>query len=273
MKLLKICAKRNITLFKLSIKKELRYKSALLVGSLTQFTWAILSIMGYYGIYKLNSNEFPMNFQSLINYMWMQQALMYLFSLWNWDNDLLSSIKTGDIVYLLTKPIDLYNYWFSHIFLSRIAKSIFRAIPIITLSCLLPNFFQFKIISDGSVFLFLFSILLALIIVVSMEIMIYSVVLYIVDDRAIRIIFSSICQLLNGSIIPLQFFPKTMYSVIAWLPFSLTQDVSFRILNGDFTKIEMFEHLGYQLIMCISLIILGKLLLKKILLKIELQGG
>ena len=249
---LRICAKRNFTLFKLSIKKEAIYKSALVVGSLTQFTWAILNIAGYYGIYKLNANEFPMNFQSLINYMWMQQALMYLFSLWNWDNDLLSSIKTGDIVYLLTKPIDPYNYWFSHIFMSRIAKSIFRAIPIITLACLLPNFMQFKFISGGSVLLFLFSILLALIIVVSMEVMIYSVVLYIIDDRAIRIIFSSTCQLLNGSIIPLQFFPKTIYSVVVWLPFSLTQDISFRILNGDFTKIEMFERLGYQLIMCIG---------------------
>ena len=43
--------------------------------------------------------------EALSSYIWLQQAFLSLFALWNWEFDILESVKTGAVSYELLRPL------------------------------------------------------------------------------------------------------------------------------------------------------------------------
>lgn len=265
---------KYITLFKLYFVKEMQFRAAVFFGVITQFLWAILNILAYKAFYESALGNFPMSFQSLVNYIWFQQAFMFLFTNWYWEYDLFMSIKNGNVILEMLKPINIYHIWFARSLYSRVLKAILRSIPILIFAIIVPPPFRLSLAIDGFSFLmFLVSLILSLCMVVSIGMLVYMIAFFVIEDRAIRTVFSSIAQFLSGAIIPLAFFPTKVYGLVRWLPFSITQDIAFRIYGGDIIGVDIFVNIGIQLLYCIALILLGRATMHRAILKLEMQGG
>ena len=79
-----------------------------------------------------------MGMEALASYIWLQQAFLSLFALWNWDFEVLESVKTGSVSYELLRPTDIYSMWMSRSIANRLARAALRMVPVILLASLLP---------------------------------------------------------------------------------------------------------------------------------------
>ena len=90
---------RYLSLFRVRFLHGLQYRAAAYAGVATQFAWGFMEILMFSAFYKANSAAFPMSFQALSSYIWLQQALLALFMMWFLDEDIFASIRDGHVAY------------------------------------------------------------------------------------------------------------------------------------------------------------------------------
>jgi ABC-2 type transport system permease protein len=108
----------------------LQYRAAALAGIATQFVWGVMEILLYKAFYAENAAAFPMTFEALSAYIWLQQAFLALFMTWFFENEIFDTIINGGIAYELCRPISIYDMWFFRSMANRLSKAVLRCIPI-----------------------------------------------------------------------------------------------------------------------------------------------
>lgn len=266
--------KQYFAFFKIRFINFLQYKTAAWAAVGTQFIWGFMELTVFSIFYDEGLGEFPMAFQSLVNYIWIKQAFLSFFALWALDNDILDSISNGDVAYELCRPIQLYEMWFSKCSASRLSKCTLRCVPILGVALLIPGRFRMSLPSDFTTFiLFIASMIIALLVISAFCMLIYSLTFYLLAPAGIVLVISSIADFLSGSIIPLPFFPEPIKKIIELLPFASMQDLPLRIYGGDFVFADAVSVLLLQLFWAVVLICIGKWLLQFILKRVIVQGG
>lgn len=76
------------------------------------FAWGGMYLILYHTFYQSGTGAFPMDMQALSAYIWLQQAFLALFMVWDMDNDIFELISSGNIAYELCRPCDLYSMIF-----------------------------------------------------------------------------------------------------------------------------------------------------------------
>ena len=124
--------------FKMRLMAGLQYRAAALAGMSTQFVWGAMEILLYRAFWLEHPERFPMGMEALSNYIWLQQAFLTLFAMWNWEMEILESVKTGTVSYELLRPTDIYGMWMARSVANRFARAALRMVPVIVVSSLLP---------------------------------------------------------------------------------------------------------------------------------------
>ena len=128
--------KTYLTIFKLKFMNNIQYRAAAIAGVSTQFFFGIVYIMFYLAFYKSSPSSAPMQWNELVNYLWLNQSLFALVYIWQKDKELLAMIKNGNISYELCRPINFYKKWYATIYGNRIAAVALRFLPIIIIALL-----------------------------------------------------------------------------------------------------------------------------------------
>ena len=93
------------------------------------------------------------------------------------------------------------------------------------------------------------------------------------NDKGISSIIYTLGNLLSGIDVPLPLLPVLLLSLTEYLPFRLISDLSFRVYSGNINLAYGIKSIILQIIWIIILVIIGKLLMKKALSKVSIQGG
>nr|WP_279230815.1 ABC-2 family transporter protein [Clostridium sp. AWRP] len=153
-------------------------------------------------------------------------------------------------------------------------KSFVRFIPIVFIASILPEPFRLKAPEHPEQFLaFLISMLLAFLLVVAFCMLIYITTFYTLSPMGIRMVMSSLVEFLAGGVIPLPFFPDAIRKIINFIPFASMQNTPYRIYSGNINGMGAVYSILLQLFWTIVLVVGGKLLIKKALKRIVVQGG
>ena len=263
-----------MTLFKIRFINGLQYRIAAWAGLATQFAWGFMNILLFHAFYSENPANFPMTFEQFASYTWLQQALLMLFNTWFWDYSIFDDIISGNIVYELARPVDLYNMWLVKNMATRLAGTVLRCIPVLIVAFLLPKPFGLTPPADILTFgLFIISAVFAFILVNTYGILLYIIGFYTIHSMGITNMASGISNLLSGILIPLPFFPEPVLRIVNILPFASMQNLPFFIYSGYWNKQEALIKIIIQLCWIIIFYIIGKLLMKQALKKVIVQGG
>lgn len=264
---------KYLSYFRIRFVNSLQYRAAALSGAATQFFWGFMLISLYRAFYKADANAFPMTMDALVSYMWLQQAFLALYNTWTWEQELFDSIQRGDVAYDLCRPIQLYPSWFVRSLALRTSRALLRSLPILLVTSFLPMGYRLSSPKPEQLPFFLLSMLLALLVVVSFQMLIYSLTFYTMNSQGLRIISQTLGDFLCGSVIPLPFLPDSLQHVIRLLPFASMQNAPLRIYSGDICGIELYETLVLQVFWFLALTMLGRLLMERGLKKAVIQGG
>jgi ABC-2 type transport system permease protein len=266
--------RKYMSFFKIRFIAGLQYRAAAWAGIVTQFAWGGMTLLMFWAFYQNGENSFPMEFSELSNYIWMQQSFLAMFMAWFFDNEIFDGIMFGNIAYELCRPIDLYAMWFTKNMAIRLSRVILRCLPILTVSALLP--YPFNLTLPPNLLygvLFIISIFLGFFVLIAFSMLIYISAFYMLSPMGIRILATSVIEFFAGAVIPLPFFPEALQPIMYALPFASMQNAPFLIYTGHTTGFEVVRSILLQIIWLVILLAVGRLLMKRALKKVVVQGG
>ena len=267
--------KAYLNYFKLRIITNLQYRSAALAGIATQLFFGFLFIMLYLAIYESNSGvKAPMDWNSLVTYLWLQQAFFAITYPFLKDNELLSMIKNGNLAYELVRPQNFYLKFYIKMLSERITATLLRCMPIIIIGSLLP--YPYKLCLPptlGNFLMFLGALIVACLLVTALSLIVHIITMFTIDSRGITSAYSMIAEVFMGIVIPIPFFPLWMKKVSDILPFRFIGDFPYRAYSGNISILEGKTLIIGSLIWMIISIICGYLLSKYALKKAIILGG
>lgn len=266
--------KKYIAFFRIRFAMGLQYRAAALAGIVTQFFWGAMNILMYKAFYESDPLAFPMTLEATVSYVWLQQALLLLFAAWLIEHEIFDDIVSGNVVYELCRPIDLYSMWFSRSVANRLSRAVLRSFPILLVAGLLPA--PYGLSAPASVMhflLFLATACLGFLVTVAFFMVVYALTFFTVSASGLRILVTSVIEFFAGAIIPLPFFPDTLRRVLELLPFAAMQNVPLRVYSASLTGNEMGRAIALQLFWLAALVGIGKALCALAMRKVTLQGG
>lgn len=266
--------KQYLSFFRIRFAAGLQYRTAAWAGISTQFFWGIMNILMYQAFYRSGQNVFPMAFEQLTSYIWLQQAFLAMFMTWFYDNEIFGHITSGSIAYELCRPCDLYTMWYVKNMAIRLSRVVLRCVPILAVVALLPAPYGIRLPQSPQAFLmFLFSMALGFLVLVAFNMLVYISAFYTISPMGIRILVTSVLEFLCGAVIPIPFFPEWLQPFMYALPFGSMQNTPFLIYVGHLAPAEGIDAMGLQLIWLGLLVLAGKLLMRNALRKVVVQGG
>ena len=266
--------KKYLSFFRIRFTAGLQYRAAAWAGIATQFAWGGMTILMFWAFYQNGGNSFPMTFPELSSYIWMQQAFLAMFMAWFFDNEIFESITSGNIAYELCRPCDIYTMWFTKNMAIRLSRMMLRCLPILLISAFLPAPFHITLPPDWlSGVLFLISVILGFLVLISFSMLIYISAFYTISPMGIRILATSVTEFFAGAIIPIPFFPEAVQPIMYALPFASMQNTPFLIYTGHTDGIDALKSIALQIVWFTALLIVGHILMKRALRKVVVQGG
>ena len=207
-------------------------------------------------------------------YVWLNQAFFYLILIAVKDEQILEQIKNGTVAYELCRPYDLYWWWYLKHLSKRYAGCLLRCFPVIIVALLLPKPYNLSPPESPEAFiLFIIALFLGSLLITSICMIINIITFFTYNDKGISSIIYTIGGLLSGIAIPLPLLPVTLLALTEYLPFRLISDLSQRVYSGNIQIAYGIKSIILQIIWIIILVIIGRLLMKKALSKVSIQGG
>ncbi len=252
----------------------LQYRAAALGGLVTQFFWGGLTICLYAAFYRSDAAAFPMTFPQLVNYIWLQQAFLALFFVWQNDNEIFDCISSGQVAYELCRPWDLYGMWFARNAAHRLSSAALRCVPVLLVAALLPAPYGLTAPASWQAFLCgLLSGVLGFLVVVAFVMLLYIATFYTLSPLGLRIAVSALSEFLSGGLIPLPFLPDGVRQVVNLLPFASMQNAPFLIYSGSVTGPAILSTMALQCFWLGILFLVGRLFMRRTLRRVVVQGG
>lgn len=266
--------KMYMSVFRIRFINNLQYRAVTIGAIITRFGWAIMEILAYSMLYRIDNAAFPMEFSQTVSYIWMQQTLIMLFSVVFSDGEIYSAIESGSIAYELVRPIDLYGRWFCQSAANRVAFTVLNCLPVLLVAFLVPEPYRMSLpLATGQFLLFLLSTVLALGVVVAFAMLMYISLFYILSQRGIKIIVTAFTTFLSGGVIPLPFFPAPVLAVVQVLPFAAMLNMPLLIYNGNIAGMDALKGIAFQLFWFGALFLIGQFAMGRALKKVVVQGG
>lgn len=266
--------KPYISLLKVRFLNGLQYRTAALGGLMTQFFWGIMAIFIYQAFYISGGQSQTINFSQLVTYLWLQQALLALIMLYDWDFELFGMITSGNISYELCRPLNLYNLWYVKLLSKRLASVTLRFSPIIIIAFIVPEPYKLSLPHNTILFLlFIITMILGLVLLVSISMLIYISVFKTMSPIGSMSFIGIVGEFLSGMTIPIPLMPEWLQKVCYILPFRWTADLPLRVYSGNISVNEAIISVGVQLVWIALLIGVGSKVMRRMTQHVLLQGG
>ena len=117
-----------IEVAKRAFQQQLAYRTANLAGLATNAFWGALRSFLFLGLFQGREMAAGWNVRDAIDYVWITQALIMPVYFWNWS-EIANTIRTGDVLSDLAKPVDYYTFWLSRDAGRAIYHTLFRWLP------------------------------------------------------------------------------------------------------------------------------------------------
>lgn len=248
----------------------LQYRAAALAGFGTQLFWGLIRIMIFEAFYRSSTLPQPLTYEQVVTYVWLSQAFLVLVP-FSADPDVRSLIRSGNVVYELVRPANLYFFWFSRSIAQRTAPGLFRALPMFITACL---FFDMALPTTAyATAAWGVSMIFAVIIGAALTNLLNISMMWTISGEGLGTLLSASAWLLSGITLPLLFFPDWSQGFLNALPFRYMMDVPFRFYLGQIPPSDLWHHLPNQLFWAFALIGMGHFALDKATRRLVVQGG
>jgi ABC-2 type transport system permease protein len=262
--------KRYISLLSARFRLLLQYRVAAIAGFGTQLFFGLVRVMIFTAFYAASTHPQPMSLAQVVTYVWLGQALLIMLP-WNVDNDVRDMIRTGNVAYELTRPLDLYWTWFTRAVALRVAPGVLRAVPMFILAIAFLHMQLPPSLAAGAAFAL--SLVLAVLLAAAITTFCVVTVMWTIAGEGVSRLLPSVALLLSGLVIPLPLFPAWSRWYFRLQPFSGVFDHPFRLYTGNIPVADTGWVLLHQAGWTLAFVLAGRWLVARGLQRLVVQGG
>jgi ABC-2 type transport system permease protein len=206
----------------------------------------------------------------MLTYSIMSAVLSCLFTA-NVEDRVIQSVRKGNVALDMLKPVSIFGMYLAEDIGAITVSFCQKALPLILVSCVL---IQVPVPSSVVNFiLFLASVVISYLINWLITACFSMLSFFVISIGPLHQIKTSLIRILSGSIIPLWFFPDGLQTVLKFLPFVYIYQLPLSIYIGKLQLPEILMQMGLQLIWLLILYVVFKMIQRKVLSNVLIQGG
>ncbi|EPF08913.1 TPA: ABC-2 family transporter protein [Bacillus cereus] len=254
----------------LSFQAVFQYRMNVVLYMIFGLIPLVALILLWHSLFETKSNIQGYTLEMMITYVIIAKLIeLLLIPEMHWSiND---EIQSGELSKYLIKPFSYFGYWFSHNLGNKIIHLVMSVIPIIPIIFLNRDYFLLPTLKYT--FLFILSIVGALILYYMIYYLISLFSFYFVEISSFFFTVDIVLELLSGSLIPLEFLPAPLNTITQFLPFSYLIHFPVNVYLGNLSSAEIVNGLISQVIWSLVFYVLIRVLWKKGLNKYESVGA
>ncbi|EJR83382.1 ABC transporter permease [Bacillus cereus] len=254
----------------LSFQAVFQYRMNVVLYMIFGLIPLVALILLWHSLFETQSNIHGYTLEMMITYVIIAKLIeLLLIPEMHWSiND---EIQSGELSKYLIKPFSYFGYWFSHNLGNKIIHLVMSVIPIIPIIFLNRDYFLLPTLKYT--FLFILSIVGALILYYMIYYLISLFSFYFVEISSFFFTVDIVLELLSGSLIPLEFLPAPLNTITQFLPFSYLIHFPVNVYLGNLSSAEIVNGLISQVIWSLVFYVLIRVLWKKGLNKYESVGA
>ena len=266
-----------LAVFRARFSLLLQYRAAALAGFGTQCWWGAIKVMVFTAFFR-SATSAPMSLQQAIDYVWLGQAFLTMLP-WSGDPDVARMMRSGDVAYERLRPVDAYGYWYARSAARRTATPLLRAVPmVITAGLALPllGMGQWGLSAPaGAQAAALFALSMVFVVLLASAIASLMDVLTVatLSDKGVNSLAGPLVIILSGSLVPLPLFPEWLQPILRNQPLAGLIDTPFRIYTGHLGDTDALAALARQAVWVVILVVVGRVLMKRFMARLQVQGG
>jgi ABC-2 type transport system permease protein len=253
-----------------SFRRATTYRSAYIAGILTNAFFGALRSFVYVALYGAGGAVAGFSLQEAISYTWVTQALISIGAGWVFSRELMTSIRTGDVVTDMSRPWNFYGYWLSQSLGERGFNLLVRGALTYLLGVL---YFGAHLPSLPEALGFAAAIGLALVLSFAFSFIVNLSAFWLVEAGGVMMIANIMLSFFSGFLLPIAFFPPALAAIARVLPFQAITGLPAQIFLGQIRGAALGQALMLQLFWTVALVGLGVLMLRAAERKVVIQGG
>jgi len=247
----------------------LQYRMAAAAGAGTQVFWGLIRTMIFTAFYENTGASATLDLAQTISYVWLGQAFIRLMII-NVDPEVAQQIRSGNVAYEMLRPVDLHTFWLSRSIAQSAAPTLLRCLPILLLATVI-GWLHWP--EPGALASWAAAMCGALLLGASIATVMTISLLWTVSGQGVTRLLSACGYFFSGMVVPLPLFPDWVQPVLRILPFAGMGDGPFRLFTGHMPPGAVWAVLAHQLIWSAVFILLGRLLLRRAVRRLVVQGG
>lgn len=253
-----------------AFRRQLIYRWANIAGLVTNIFFGIIFSYLIIALYRARPSVSGYNVQDTLRYTWLVQAMLMVVMPFSWQ-DLMLTIRSGEVVSDLSKPFYLYWYWFSRECGRSLYYFIFRAIPVYLAGMLLfglglPGEWRFWLAYS-------LALPLGAMLGIAYRFLSNVMAFWVIEARAVISLSEVTALFFAGSYVPLPLLPSWLRAITDWLPFRGFLSLPAEALLGKLNGIALWLGIGRQLLWLVVLTGIVLLLTDSATRRVVSQGG
>ena len=210
-------------LLRTALRQQLRYRSAMMAGVVTQIAFGLIYIMVYQAFFREGQGRADLTLMQTVSYVWLSQGT-YRMMPWSGLRDIEAMMRDGRIAFELTRPRDLFGMWYARAMALRTTPLLVNLPLVLAAALLMPGEFALRLPIE---FLPLgaLSLLLAMLLTSAVTVALTGSYFWTISGQGINRIVPMLGNLLAGNVVPLGLFPAGIRQVLRALPFASMLDV------------------------------------------------
>ena len=257
-------------LFVRAVRASFAYKPALLLSMLSAGFAYLIPMLVWRHIYAARQQAQPISAQALFPYLLIAGCLNFAFAM-NVEARIGQRIRLGLIATDLLRPVDFQLAQLAQ----ALSDGLFNLLLVLPILALAFAFWGPAALPHGGAALaaFALSVLLSFVILFAVSFIFVQASFVTYSGYGVFVARNALQQTFSGLSAPLVLFPPGLRAVSEWLPFRHTIHTPAAIYLGWLSGAAVLRALAEQALWAGGLLMLGRYLLKRALLRFEIQGG
>lgn len=261
--------KKYLNLIKLAFTEKLSFRGDYILTLFSGFVIIYVLRSLWTALYQETLNIPEASLDQMLQYASASTIMMLVLSV-DLESILEAKIRTGDICMDLIRPIPFQNYYLFRAIGEILFNVLLKALPLGVLACLL---FDFSVPPLGHLICFIFSFFCSAILFIFLSLLVGTICFWTKMIWSYVVIKRLLIVFLSGMIVPLWFFPKLLKDIIAFLPFQYLYYTPLSLFVGRVGIAQLPLTIAKQIFWIALFVLAEKILLKKALSNMNIQGG
>lgn len=268
-----------LSLLRIRVAEGLQYRLAGLSSASIGFFWGVIEITAISVLFTHGDRAAAavngMTLPQMVSYIWIGQVMLPFFGgSGSINSEILDMIRSGNVGIELCRPMDVYTFWYARTLSGNIAPFLLRGVPVVLAAALMPAACRLSgPASAAGFFLFIASLLAAVLLSCAFLMLVTMVRLDLRWGDGPMHMLTLLSGILAGTYLPLQLWPDALQGFLALQPFAGQMDIPARLYVGTLPPSEAGFFLLVQLAWTAVFTLAGRLLLRRRLKTIVVQGG